>query len=335
MIRVGLIGAGTLVQVYHLPNLVSTENVEVVAICDTQIRKAGMLARRYDIDLVFKDPLEMFKRAELDAVLICTPTHLHMPYTIQALRNGLHVFIEQPAAMNAKETAKILKEKTNYPKQCVHVSMNARRRDDAVLLRDAIRAKELGKLFYIKAGWLQPHGSGPTSGWRLDPALAGGGVLMDQGVAIVDTLLYMLGFPDVKSVHGACFNHLMKKRVEDTVSAHLALEGGALIHMDASWCLLPDKSMVYGYFHGDKGSASSDPLRISRDVAGKRYSMTPFNLPKGAELYQKSYAKELELFLKSITAKDASSQSLDEAHKTMRVVDAIYRSAKMGRPVKL
>jgi predicted dehydrogenase len=108
-----------------------------------------------------------------------------------------------------------------------------------------------------------------------------------------------------------------------------------LIHLDASWCLLPETSKVYGSFYGDKGSASSDPLRISRDVGGRRYTMTPYNLPRGAELYQQSYAAELNFFLSRIKNNDGSDENLIEAHKVMRVVDAIYRSSRTERPVKL
>ena len=291
VLRVGVVGTGTLAQVYHLPNLARMESVELAAICDAQRKLAAALGRKFGVAKVFTDAVEMFRGAELDAALICTPTHLHMPYTVQALRHGLHVLVEYPAALNAKEILKIRGELQKHPGLVLRTGNNSRFRRDAEILRHSLQKGELGRVFYVKCGWLQRYGSEARKSWRYDPDISGGGVLMDQGAAIIDLLLWLLDFPEVLTVDGECFHRMLQKKVEDTVSIQLKLESELLLHMDASWSLLPDQGKAYCYIFGDKGSAFLNPLRISRDAAGKRYSFTPVNLPTGASLFRESYAR--------------------------------------------
>ena len=95
-VRVGVIGAGAITQVAHLPVLRKLKGIEVVAICDTDMPKARALADRFKVPDAFSDIEELLEYEELDAIAICTPNHLHEPHVMAALSANLHVFVERP-----------------------------------------------------------------------------------------------------------------------------------------------------------------------------------------------------------------------------------------------
>jgi predicted dehydrogenase len=334
-IRIGVVGAGAIAQVFHLPNIRKNADLELVALCDVHRRKVVAITKRYDVPEVYKDVVEMYKNANLDAVLIATPSHLHMPYTIQAIKRSIHVMVESPVALSSRNVKKISTELAKNPGVVVQAGMNSRFRFDVQLLRESIRCGELGKVFYAKGGWLQKFASQPKAAWRYDANISGGGILMDQGVAIVDLLMYMMEFPEIKSVYGTLFNRILNKDVEDTFSAQISLKNGGMINLDAGWSIMPDKDEAYLTLFGDKGSASINPIKISRKVQKQRKWFSPVNTPKGAELISDSYVSELNCFVDRINKENYSSKSLDQAFQVMKVIEAIYKSAKSGSSVKL
>src|SRR6185503_6773769 len=97
-LKIGVIGGGAIAQVAHLPVLKKMRTVEVLAICDIDMPKARALADRFGV----KDDIEeLLRYEELDAVVICSPTHLHESHIQAALSANLHVLVEKPLAMSA------------------------------------------------------------------------------------------------------------------------------------------------------------------------------------------------------------------------------------------
>src|SRR3989304_6085783 len=84
-VRIGVIGAGAISQVAHLPVLRKLPGVEVVAICDNDLSKAQSLATRYEVQDTYDDIEEVLKYDKPDAVVICTPNHLHAIPIVAAL----------------------------------------------------------------------------------------------------------------------------------------------------------------------------------------------------------------------------------------------------------
>ena len=100
-LKVGIIGGGAITQVAHLPVLKKMQDVEVQAICDTDLPKARALADRFAVKDAFDDIEELLRYEELDAVVICSPNHLHESHILAALSANLHVLVEKPLAMSA------------------------------------------------------------------------------------------------------------------------------------------------------------------------------------------------------------------------------------------
>ena len=97
-LRVGVIGAGAVAQVAHLPVLTRRSDVEVSAICDNDVAKAQALADRFRIESVYDDIEELLRHDTPDAIVVCTPNHLHGAHVRTGLSAGVHVLCDRPLA---------------------------------------------------------------------------------------------------------------------------------------------------------------------------------------------------------------------------------------------
>ncbi len=89
----------------HLPVLKKVKTIEVRAICDTDLPKARALADRFGMKDAFDDIEDLLRYEDLDAVVICSPNHLHESHILAALSANLHVLVEKPLAMSAASAA--------------------------------------------------------------------------------------------------------------------------------------------------------------------------------------------------------------------------------------
>jgi predicted dehydrogenase len=107
-IRVGVLGAGAIAQVAHLPVLRRLPGVEVVGICDNDVGKAQALAARFEVKDTYDDIEEVLRYANVDVVVICTPNHLHEIHIVSALAAGAHVLCERPLALTLAGVERVL-----------------------------------------------------------------------------------------------------------------------------------------------------------------------------------------------------------------------------------
>src|SRR4030088_589524 len=100
--RVGVVGAGGVAQLAHLPVLAKMRGVQLVGICDNDRPKARALADRFGIPDAMTDIEDLLELDDVDAVVIATPNHLHEPHVVSALAAGVDVLCERPLALSAK-----------------------------------------------------------------------------------------------------------------------------------------------------------------------------------------------------------------------------------------
>src|ERR671923_2228672 len=108
-LKVGIVGGGAIAQVAHLPVLKKMRGVEVQAICDTDMPKARALSARFGIKDAFDDIEELLRYEDLDAVVICSPNHLHESHIQAALSANLHVLVEKPLTMSMAGAQRIIR----------------------------------------------------------------------------------------------------------------------------------------------------------------------------------------------------------------------------------
>jgi len=328
-LRVGVVGAGAIAQVAHLPVLSRLQNVAVVGVCDSDLPKAAALAERFAIPDSFDDIEDLLRYTRPDAVVICTPNHLHEIHVAVALAAGAHVLCERPLALNTDGVQRILAARERAGK-VVMVGMNHRFRGDVQAVRESVRRGDLGQLQAIRAGWyvFRPSRGGPD--WRRRGAESGGGALFDLGLPLLDLSIWLAGGPEVRHVTTSLSRG--DARVEDSGCALLVCQGDLSVFIDVSWRHVGDTERFWVDLMGTKGAASIAPLRVFKELHGSAVNVTPTGAAGRENAFTQSYRSEWAHFLASVRG-EVEAPNLGEQLVIQRLMAAIYRSAEEGRDV--
>lgn len=169
---------------------------------------------------------------DVDAVVIGTPNALHHPQAMAALAAGKHVLVDKPMAMSVAEADEIAAA-AEAAGRTLLVGHMWRYRDEVIATRDRIAAGSVGRPvrtrgYGIHAGW------GP-SGWFTDPALAGGGALIDMGVHAIDTVRFLLGDPDPVRVEASVGTAYGDYAVDDDAVVLIEWSNGVRSVVESGW----------------------------------------------------------------------------------------------------
>jgi predicted dehydrogenase len=333
ILRTAIIGAGAITQVAHLPVLRKLKGVELCAVCDTDLPKARSIADRFGIKDAFDDIEEVLRYEELDAIVICTPNHLHEAHVLAALSAGLHVLVEKPLAVNTASAQRILRA-AEKKDRVVMVGMNHRYRADVQLVRSFVQTGELGEVESVRGSWHVFRPSRAMLGWRTKRDLSGGGAMLDLGLSILDLALWLAGNPTPTRVSATLDRPGRERATEQAGSAFVVCEGGASLFVDVTWHHLGEGERFGVGLRGSKGTASINPLTVWKELNGMPVDVAPTGSGAREHSFTASYRAEWAHFLASIRGEVAPPRLQD--HLTLhRIVDAIYRSADDGRDVQL
>ena len=333
-LRLGVVGAGAVLQVAHLPVLRKVKGVRIAALCDKDLAKARALASRHQIDNVYDDIEDLLQHEELDALLICTPNHLHEVHLLAALSAGLHVFVEKPLALSADGAARIAK-RAKQSDRVITVGMNHRYRSDTQAIRSFVQSGELGRVDSIRAGWHMGRSSRAPLGWRQRPGESGGGVMFDLGLTMIDLALWLAGNPEPKRVSAAMGpGTLGNDGVEQSGSAFIVCDNSLSIFVDVTWRNVGAGEYFGANVRGAKGSASLNPLRVWKEMHGAIHDVSPTTSGSRENLFLASFRAQWAHFLAAVQG-EAKVPALDEQVKALRVLEAVYQSAGLGRDVTL
>lgn len=325
-VRVGFIGAGGMAQVTHIPNIADVPNTKLVAICDEDLGRANSVAERFNLEASYDDPEEMFKQHDLDCVIITTPTITHVPLGQLACESGVDVFVEKPFARNSHEAQKIVlsAEKHN---RILMVGMNHQFREDTVFLRKMLAKEFLGEIFAVSSGWMKRLGVWGRPYWFTDQIMAGGGVLMDLGLQMIDMVMFMLDYPAVIEAVCGTSNDLLDLEVEDSASVFIRFEDDTTFLLEVSWANCTSKDVAYTSFSGSLGRASLNPLRVNRREKNRVVAENPPPLRDEIELYRNSYQREISHFINCVRDRKQPVSDGISAVKVMNIIDRLYQSA--------
>jgi len=209
MIKVGIIGYGKMGKIRH-QNISVMKNIQVVSvydpmIVDTEIEKAQ------NQDQIIENP-------EIDAVYICTPNYLNKPFTIQSLQAGKHVFCEKPPAFTAKDVKEIRAVEKESGKVLMY-GFNHRHHASIKHMKKLIDEKAYGKVLWMRGRYGKSVGKTYYNNWRAKRKYAGGGILIDQGIHMLDLFIFLGG--DFDNIHASVSNLYWDLNVEDNVFAIL------------------------------------------------------------------------------------------------------------------
>lgn len=330
-LKLGIIGLGGISQVVHLPIFSKLKNVSIEAVAEINKNRLLAVGEKFNIAKRYTDYNELLKEANIDAVIIATPTSTHHEISIAALKAGKHIFVEKPIARNFQE-AKAINDLAEKNKLLAFVGMNLRFRPDAMLIKSLINSGELGNIFYIRCNWYRKQSS--SEKWFMRKDQSGGGVLIDLGVALLDLATWFLDFPDLDSVTVKTFN-LYTKGVEDSAVGFIKFKNQSVISFEVSWSLDSDEDSLRLRAFGKNGTAHLNPIRVYKRLQGEIVDYSPTSSVNTKNMYKKSYENELKHFIGAIIGNNPVQSSSKDALRRMQMLEAIYKSAEENREIKL
>ncbi len=274
--RIGFLGLGWIGQ-HRMRALLSDCACEVAAVADPsaaardasqQLAPAARMLESLDELLAF----------QLDGAVIATPSALHAAQARALLKRGIAVFCQKPLARTAQETAAIVAA-ARAADRLLGCDLSYRHTEAMRRIRNCVAEGELGTVY--AADLVFHNAYGPDKAWFRDPALAGGGCMIDLGTHLIDLALWTLGFPAVERVASRLYaqGRLLARdsdEVEDYAVAQLDLAGGTVVRIACSWNLAAGRdAVIEAHFHGTRGGAAMRNCNGSfYDFAAERYEGT-------------------------------------------------------------
>ena len=352
--RIGIIGCGGIANSKHMPSLSKQPDVELAAFCDIIEERAQKARQDFGAQdaRVYTDYKELLKDESIQIVHVCTPNREHSFITVDALEAGKHVMCEKPMAINGEEAQKMLDAARRTGKKLT-IGYQNRYRPDSWYLKRACDAGELGEIYYAKAHALRRRGV-PTWGVFIDEYEQGGGPLIDIGTHALDLTLWMMDNYKPRLVVGSVYRKLGGQKeagnsfgdwdsdkitVEDSAFGFIVMENGATVSLESAWALNTlDIGEAKTTLCGVKAGADMrDGLRINRVKYNKWVTeqVTPDStvVTKYGVKAEKASDVEARMWLDAVKNDTDVVVKPEQALTVTRILDAIYRSGRTGRPV--
>ena len=347
-IRFALVGAGVIGNT-HAKALADLPDVaELVAVVDRDPAKARELAARYGVSVATDDLDAVLRRADIDAVTICTPSGVHADGAVAALDAGKHVVVEKPIDITLAAADRIIDAEKRSGKTVAVISQHRFDRSTEKVL-DAVRDGHLGTITSAIAShaWWRGQSYYDSGDWRGTWALDGGGAVMNQTVHTINLMITTVGVPvEVFAYTGRLAHEGIE--VEDTAAAVVKFASGALgiIHgttaaypgLDASLrifgskgsAVITDDELVF--FHAHVGAAPE--IGMQAPIAENQVTDDDKLLPSDRGLGL-GHRRQFADFIDAVNTGRAPRVGTAEARTAVSVILAMYESAASGTPVKL
>ncbi len=328
ILRVGIAGFGVVGKRRKI-FIDQNNKLKIVAISDITFKEE--LNKRKDI-FFLKNYKSLF-HYDLDIIFICLPNKFASEATILALKKNVHIFCEKPPAKNLNDLKKVIKVKERYPKLKLKYGFNHRYHDSFIQANRIISSKKYGKLINIRAVYGKSAIIPNIGGWRSKKSEAGGGILLDQGIHILDMILFFMD--DIDKIKSFVSNDYWNHDVEDNVYTLLKDKKNrvAILHSTATeWqhkfrleltlseCLIE----LSGILSGSKSYGNEEFKLINKLQQNK--SNPRINIKK-RYLKDHSWKREVDEFVKIVSQnKRVENGNSKQAYKVMNIIDKIYKA---------
>jgi predicted dehydrogenase len=328
MLRIGIVGCGVAARA-HLQRLVALDGVRVVGCADPDLAAAEALiagvpaAAGGPPAIALADHRELIRQAAPDVVAIFTPHLAHYRPALDALQAGCHVFVEKPLSTNVQEAVDIVNLARGRGRT-VGVGHQYRLRPSLIEARRRLAEGAVGPLRLVTAAlaqpWLEAH-SGSENSWRFDPKVSGGGLLADAGDHLVDALLWTTG---QVAVEAAAVQYRTDTGLDLATAAAIRLADGTPATLALSG-ISPGTLFELTYY-GERGrlhATDRSLLEESGEAAAR-----PVALPEPSGSIDGD-------FMAAVASGVPPCCPVEEALETVRLLEAIARSAATGQVVRL
>lgn len=355
-LKLGIVGCGGIANNKHLPALAKlSDKIEIVAFCDIIVERAEKSAKDFGVEgaKVFSDYKELLKE-DLDVVHVCTPNRSHSEVSIAALEAGNHVMCEKPMAKTSAEAIKMVEAAKRTGKKLT-IGYQNRCRPDSLHLKKIVERGDLGDIYFAKAHAIRRRAV-PTWGVFLNEYEQGGGPLIDIGTHALDLTLWLMNNYKPVSVMGSVFKKLGNQKdtgnawgdwnpeeftVEDSAFGFVTMEDGSTIILESSWALNSlDVGEAQSTLCGTlAGADMKDGLRINKADLGKLTTIKPSLGGGGVDFFDGEELDPADVeatkWINCILEDTEPLVKPEQALVVTQILEAIYESAKTGKPVLL
>jgi len=326
VLRVGIAGYGVVGERRRL--YVDAHPAMVVrAVCDKSFVCDGVME---DGVSFYPDYQSMMAGTPLDVLFVCMPNFLAAEVTIAGLEAGMHVFCEKPPGRDIEDIVKVIEMQKKCPDQVLKYGFNHRYHHSIQDALDVVESGELGKVINLRGVYGKSKIISFDSTWRTERELAGGGILLDQGIHMVDMMRLFAG--EFSTVYSIISNDYWQHDVEDNAYALMKTESGIVAMLQSSatqWrhrfhlviTLAKGQLILEGILSGSK-SYGAEMLTIV--YAGKDDNGDPFERTNRYN-DDPSWELEIEEFANAIVSgEEITNGSSFDALMTVKLVYQIY-----------
>ncbi len=351
MVRIGMIGAGNIANI-HIASYKKNPNVEIAAICDINPERLMETADKFGIEKRYASVTEMLESEKLDAADVCVWNCAHAECTIAALKAGLDVLCEKPMAMSYAE-AKAMEDTAKECGRLLMLGFVTRFSKEGIIAKDMIDKGYLGDIYYSKASYIRRNGN--PGGWFSDKSKSGGGAVIDIGVHPLDLTRYLMGNPKPVSVYAVVNDYLKEERrtlktnvewfpkgadpehdLNDVDSSGVAIikyDNGATTLLEAAYAINGEPRSERSIY-GTKGGITLDGMKLFCEMNGFMTDVKLVDLNSykgGGDLFD----NEMNHFVDCVMGKCECKSPAEDGVVVMKILDAIYESARTGHEVVL
>lgn len=313
-VQFGLVGAGGIAQSY-LQAFQTSDVAELVAIADVRTEVAAAMAEKANCHS-FNSHEAMADAIDLDAVIVCTPPVSHPNICIELLEQGIHVLCEKPLSVNSR-SAIAMQEAAERSGSILTMASKFRYVEDVIKAKQIVASGILGEVVLFENAFTARVDM--THRWNANPAISGGGVLIDNGTHSLDIMRYFLGaLAEVQVVEGKRIQGLP---VEDTVRIFAKSTSGIMGNIDLSWSINKELD-YYIRIYGSQGTIS-----VGWKESKYRQANSPDWIPfgKGYDKVQ-AFRSQIENFSKAIRQEEPLLITAEDGIASVEAIEAAYRA---------
>ena len=321
-----IIGIGVLSDRSIAPSIGRMPDSELVAVCSRDLGRASDFATRHGGAKAYDDYIGMLADEAVEVVYVATPNGLHREHVLAALEAGKHVLVEKPMALTV-EDARVLVDAAAAADRRLGVGFHMRHKRSNREARRMIAEGRIGEVAYVDVAVGAGKDVFPYGTWRSDPAVAGGGTLLNQGTHAIDLVTFLTG---------SCITEVTcaidRDPLEEVAVATCRLADGGLATLASNqvldgtrrdWMIVGTEGWLLG--RGALGGGAGDEVvlhRVDED-------------PVTVSSERSAHDEMIDDFTNAVLGAGELSGTGTDGLRNVAVVEALYRSAREGRSVEV